>query len=177
MSIGEGDMGWERKKGRKVISILIGLVLLSAGMASAERNKVVFQHLGDKTLKTDCMEIKGEDDVLPQYTCNDDEGNAQTVTPGAEWRLVDAKRVCFHHKVRDTIRVCMEITPLGENVTSCYTCALGEGPPKSFEPTKKWEKLAAEDKRCAPRLQSFDLPRTMVIQGLPDWGGHDAKQE
>ncbi|WLE97577.1 MAG: hypothetical protein QTN59_01810 [Candidatus Electrothrix communis] len=61
--------------------------------------------------------------------------------------------------------------------TSCYTCKIGDEAPKSFDPTAKWEKLSADDKRCAPRLQSFEVSRTMVIQGLPDWGGNDAKQE
>ncbi|MCI5140230.1 MAG: hypothetical protein D3909_00475 [Candidatus Electrothrix sp. ATG1] len=161
-------MGIERKKGSRMIGILTGLLLLSAGTALAERNKVAFQHVGDKKLNTDCVEIKGKHDAVPRYTCYDDEGIGQVVTPGAEWRLVDAKKVCFHHKVRDTIRVCMEITPLTDNAASCYTCSIGDGPPKSFEPTRKWEKLAAEDKRCAPRLQSFDVPRTMVIPMLPD---------
>jgi len=154
------------------------LCLLSAApSASAERNKVAFQHVRDKTLKTDCVEFKGTHDAVLHYTCYDDEGIAQPITPGAEWRLVEAEKVCFIHRVRDTIRVCMEITPLTENASSCYSCKIGDGSPESFEPTAKWEKLSADDKRCAPRLQSFDVPRTMVIPTLPDWGGNDAKQE
>ncbi len=152
-------------------------LLLIAVTASAERNKVAFLHMQDKTLKEDCWEIKGKHDAVPRYICYDDEGIALPMTPGENWRLVQAEKVCFHHKVRDTIRVCMEITPLTENVPSCYTCAIGDGAPKAFEPTKKWEKLAADDKRCVPRMQSFDVPRNMVIQGLPGWGGNDAKQE
>ena len=156
-------------------------LLLAASSALAERNKVVFQHVRDKTLKTDCVGIKGTHDAVPSsqytYTCYDDEGNAQPITPGAEWRLVEAEKVCFIHRVRDTIRVCMEITPLTENVSSSFTCKVGDGPPKSFEPTAKWKKLTADDKRCAPRLQSFEVSRTMVIQGLPDWGGNDAQQK
>ena len=156
-------------------------LLLAASSALAERNKVVFQHVRDKTLKTDCVEIKDKpDDVSPSqytYTCYDDEGNAQPITPGADWRLVEAEKVCFIHKVRDTIRVCMEITLLTENISSYFTCKIGDGPPKSFEPTAKWKKLTADDKRCAPRLQSFDVPKTMDISGLPDWGGNDATQK
>ncbi|MCI5149033.1 MAG: hypothetical protein D3916_06550 [Candidatus Electrothrix sp. MAN1_4] len=155
----------------------VALTLLTAATASAERNKVAFLHMQDKTLKEDCVEIKGKHDALPSYSCYDDEGIAQSMTLGEDWRLVQAEKVCFYHTVRDTIRVCMEITPLTENAGSSYTCAIGDGPTKSFEPTKRWEKLTAEDKRCAPRLQSFDVPKNMVIQGLPDWGGSDATQE
>ncbi|MCW5202518.1 hypothetical protein VU11_03060 [Desulfobulbus sp. US2] len=158
-------------------ALLMLCLLLSAATASAERSKVAFQHVRDKTLKTDCVEIKGKHDVVPHYTCYDDEGLAQPITPDTEWRLVEAEKVCFIHRVRDTIRVCMEITPLMENGSSCYTCKIGDEAPKSFDPTAKWEKLSADDKRCAPRLQSFEVSRTMVIQGLPDWGGNDAKQE
>ncbi len=159
-------------------ALLTGIcLLLIAATASAERNKVAFLHMQDKTLKEDCVEIKGKHDAGPRYSCFDDEGIAQAMTLGEDWRLVQAEKVCFHHKVRDTIRVCMEITPLTENASSCYTCAIGDGPPKSFEPTRKWEKLTAEDKRCSSRLPSFDVPNTMVIQGLPDWGGNDAPQE
>ncbi|MCI5126819.1 MAG: hypothetical protein D3925_20645, partial [Candidatus Electrothrix sp. AR5] len=152
-------------------ALLMLCLLLAASSVLAEGNKVAFQHVRDKTLKTDCVEINGEHDAVPHYTCYDDEANAQPITPGAEWRLVDAEKVCFIHRVRDTIRVCMEITPLTENAASCYTCKIGDGPPKPFEPTAKWEKLTADDKRCAPRLKSFEVSRTMVIQGLPDWGG------
>ncbi len=152
-------------------------LLLIAATASAERNQVAFLHMQDKTLKEDCVEIQGKHDAVPHYICYDDEGIAQAMTPGEDWRLVQAEKVCFHHKVRDTIRVCMEITLLTENAGSCYTCAIGEGPPKSFKPTRKWAKLTAEDKRCAPRLQSFDVPKTMVIPMLPDWGGQNEQQE
>ena len=153
------------------------LTLLAAAIASAERNKVAFLHVQDKTLKEDCVEIKGKHDAVPSYSCFDDEGIAQPMTPGEDWQLVQADRVCFLHKVRDTIRVCLEITPLTENAASCYTCAIGDEPPRSFEPSRRWKKLTIEDKRCAPRVQSFDVPKTMVIQGLPDWGGSDVEQE
>jgi hypothetical protein len=159
-------------------ALLIGsCLLLISATASAERKKVAFLHVQDKTLKEDCVEIKGKHDAVPRYSCFDEEGVAQPMTPGEDWRLVQAEKVCFHHKVRDTIRVCMEIIPLTENAAACYTCAIGDEPPKSFEPTKRWEKLTAEDKRCAPRLPSFDVPKTMVIQGLPDWGGQSEQQE
>jgi hypothetical protein len=163
----------------KTITVALATLslLLAVSSASAERNKVVFQHVRNKVLKTDCVEIKGKDDAVPHYTCYDDEGLAQPITPGAKWRLVETEKVCFLHRVRDTIRVCMEITPVKENSSSCYTCSIGDEPPKPFEPRRKWEKLAADDKRCAPRLQSFDVPRTMVIPTLPDWGGNDAEQE
>ncbi|CAK8712561.1 hypothetical protein KKHLCK_01580 [Candidatus Electrothrix laxa] len=161
---------------KKIIFFFLVLLLLAV-TASAERNKVVFQHVHDKTLKTDCVEIKGKHDAVPHYTCYDDENNGQSMKPGEEWKLVKAEKVCFLHKVRDTIRVCMEITPLTENAASCYTCAIGDELPKSFAPTRKWDKLTAEDKRCASRLQFFDVPKIMVLPGLPDWGGSDAEQK
>lgn len=161
----------------KIMLITAVSLTLSITTALAERNKVAFLHMQDKTLKEDCMEIKGKHDAVPRYTCYDDEDIAQSITPGEDWQIVQAEKVCFHHKVRDTIRVCMEIIPLIENADACYTCAIGDGSPKPFEPTKRWEKLIAEDKRCAPRLQSFDVPKSMVIQGLPDWRENDATQE
>jgi hypothetical protein len=162
---------------KAILITAVALTLAGAATASAEHTKVAFLHVKDKTLKEDCVEIKGKHDAVPQYICYDDEDEAVPMTPGEDWRLVQAEKVCFLHKVRDTIRVCMEITPLKENATSCYTCSLGDGPPKIFEPSRRWKKLTIDDKRCAPRVQSFDVPKTMVIQGLPDWGGSDVEQE
>uniref|UniRef100_UPI004055E9EB hypothetical protein n=1 Tax=Candidatus Electrothrix sp. TaxID=2170559 RepID=UPI004055E9EB len=179
--VGIDIMKTERKRRLSVVlgtALLTGsFLLLIAATASAERKKVAFLHMQEKTLKEDCVEIKGKYDAVPSYSCLDDEGIAQPMTPGEEWRLVQAEKVCFLHKVRDTIRVCMEIIPLTENAASCYTCAIGDGPATSFEPGTRWEKLTADDKRCAPRLQSFAVPKTMVIPMLPDWGGQDAEQE
>ncbi|MCI5224369.1 MAG: hypothetical protein D3924_17295 [Candidatus Electrothrix sp. AR4] len=176
----------KKNKQRKTMKIgkiiFVGLtafcLLLPASSALAERKKVYFQHTTDKTLQMDCVESKDRNDSFPHYTCYDDESNGQEVTPGAEWRLVEVEKVCFMHRVRDTIRVCVEITvPEASSTSFCYACAIGDQTPKSFEPTKKWEKLAADDSRCAPRLQSFDVPRSMVIPSLPEWSEDDATKK
>ena len=157
----------------KKYSILLfvpALLLLAASSASADRKKVFFQHVRDKTLKTDCVEIKGKYDVVPHYTCYDDESKKQSVTPGAEWRLVETKKVCFLHKVTDMIRSCIAVTPLDKSGTT-YTCFKGQ------PPTSDWIKLKPEDSRCAERLKLFDPPKTMTFSIFSDLGEDSGEQK
>ena len=111
------------------------LALLTAATVAAESNKVAFLHVKDKILKEDCVEIKGKYDTTPSYTCYDEDDNAQSFTPGTDWISVKAEKVCFHHKVRDTIRTCMEITPLTGNVAGCpRLCELSNSVPSTNVP-------------------------------------------
>jgi hypothetical protein len=75
--------------------------------------------------------------------------------------------------VRDIIRVCAEISDPQDASRISYACAVGDGSPKPFTPTRKWEKLSAEDKRCAPRIRSFIVPEGAVIPTIPDMRGAD----
>ncbi len=146
--------------------IIASAVLAAAGSSSVSaggRNKISFQHTTDKTLKTDCVEIRGKYDAFPRYTCFDDKGDSQPVNPGPEWTPVKLEKVCFMHKVHDSIRVCVEIIDPKDKSTSGYACAVKDKPPRPFEPTEDWEKLTAEDKRCAPRLQSFEVPKKIEM--------------
>ncbi|WP_339133000.1 MAG: hypothetical protein WGN25_11630 [Candidatus Electrothrix sp. GW3-4] len=168
-----------RRRGRTWVAAisLTTLWLLLPGAALAERNKVAFLHVQDKILKEDCVEIKGAQDGAASYTCKDEKGNVQPMTPNAEWVVVKAERVCFHHKVRDIIRICTEITPQEEDAVLFYTCSIRDEPPQFFEPTARWEKLARDDKRCISFLQTTEVLSPMMGPGLPDRGGNDAKQE
>ncbi|MCI5165476.1 MAG: hypothetical protein D3903_05140 [Candidatus Electrothrix sp. GM3_4] len=157
-------------KKHSIILVVLTLLLLAVTSTSAERNKVAFQHVLDKTLKTDCVEIKGKHDAVPHYTCYDDKNKKKSMKPAAKWRLVETKKVCFLHKVTDMIRSCIAVTPLDKSGTT-YTCF--EGQP----PTFGWIELKPEDNRCAERLKLFDPPKTMTFSIFSDLGEDSGEQE
>ena len=89
----------------------VALILLAAASAvRAEVEEVYFLHR-TKTkgvLKLDCdKEQKGNGP--PVYTCYDNDGNDQLITPGPEWQLAELSRVCLHNTVTDTVRDCLGI--------------------------------------------------------------------
>ncbi|XOF33757.1 MAG: hypothetical protein ACL93V_00185 [Candidatus Electrothrix sp. YB6] len=161
---------------RKAIAVLTALLLLAASANSAEPEPVYFLHITDNTLKMGCVrEVREEGNAAPRYsyTCPDEQGKVQPVQPDEEWRLMETKKVCFLDRVRDSIRVCTEIGDPQEPSRISYACTVGDGPPKLFEPTRKWEKLREDDSRCTPRPQSFIVPDGTVIPTIPDVRGEN----
>ncbi|XOF34214.1 MAG: hypothetical protein ACL93V_02660 [Candidatus Electrothrix sp. YB6] len=127
----------------------VALMLLgAASVGRAEVKEVYFLHR-TKTkgvLKLDCdKEQKGN--RPPVYTCYDNDGNGQSITPGPEWQLAELSRVCLHNTVTDTVRDCLGIAAPGKQ-PEFFVCQDDKG--TFFRPPTEWEKLNADDGRCAP---------------------------
>lgn len=136
-------------------AILISVVALTLlGRASAGRTQVeqvYFLHT-TKTkavLKLDCDEERtGSSPSV--YTCYDNNGKEQTITPGPEWQLVELNSACLLNTVTDTINnFCAGVAVPGEE-PMLYICQERK---EVFQVSEQWEPLPADDDRCGSRLK------------------------
>lgn len=71
--------------------------------------KVAFRNKTNHTLKTDCRKTKGKHDAFFTYFCYDQEGNVEDFDPGKDWEPVVVSKVCFRNKIKENIRVGIQI--------------------------------------------------------------------
>jgi len=161
-------------------AFLTVLFLLAAvAAAQAEVKAVYFLHK-TKTqgvLQLDCDKDR-QGNARPVYTCYDQDGNEQPITPGPEWQLAELSQVCLHNTVTDTVKDCIGIAAPGKP-PEMYVCQNDRG--KFFRPSAKWEKLNADDGRCAPgKKEVVELIKGDSSASRPsqiEWSENDAGQE
>lgn len=134
-------------------AILISVVALTLlGRASAGRTQVEQVYFLHRTktkavLKLDCDEERtGSSPSV--YTCYDNNGKEQTITPGPEWQLVKLSPACLLNTVTDIVdSSCAGVAKPGEQ-PMLYICQKDK---EIFQVSEQWEPLPLSDDRCGSR--------------------------
>lgn len=141
------------KKYSVIFFLFVLLLLVTLTVQAAELG---FRNKNSKALQLDCS--KSNNNKQFAYTCYDHDGNETYINEGAEWELIHFEKVCFRHKQRDSIRVCLEFIASGSKGKS-YGCANGKG--QYLPPDKNWGLMTGSSAICTEQLQHYEVPRTM----------------
>lgn len=163
----------------EIRTVVLSVLLLGATSTWAEVKSVYFLHTMKTkyVLKLDCDEER-TDAVPPVYTCYDNNGKEQRITPGPEWQLVELNRACLLNTVTDTVdSSCAGIAMPGkEPMLYIY-----QKDKEFFLASKQWKPLPVNDARCGFRKTDVvELIRgdsSVVRPSQIEWSKDNAGQE
>lgn len=164
---------------RQVIPVVLTVLLLAATSTEAEVKGVYFLHQtkAKSVLKLDC-DVERTDTAPPVYTCYNDNGKEQRITPGQEWQLVEMSYACLRNKVTDTVINSCAGVAASRKEPMLYIC---EKDKEIFQVSEQWEPLPAADVRCGSRqVDVVELIRGESSLSRPsqiEWRQNDGGQK